>query len=286
MCEKCSPTPSRPAPRPKVVDFPITEGGAYEATRERLLEADRINTLLGKIALGLAQRFDAAVDSGSGFAALAKQLRPPLRSTAPRRRRRRLTHGRTAGSPSRQTWLASPPSLPPGHRRWTTTKPADPRSARSPNRRLRSRPRQQQLVLDQLFAFDRHGDSVAFETGVVAPRQNLKTAVCRWPRSAGCSSPSSASSSGPAHEFHYRAKAFRDMTELINPPRPRPRSQTIYRGNGDEPSSSCAADGSSSKPEPKAADADSPATKSSSTRPFALRAVHMGSLPSHTGCTT
>lgn len=81
MCEKCSPPRRRgAAPRPKVVDFPITEGGAYEATRERLLEADRINTPLGKIALGLAQRFDAAVDSGSGFAALAKQLEATLES--------------------------------------------------------------------------------------------------------------------------------------------------------------------------------------------------------------
>ena len=38
---------------------------------------------------------------------------------------------------------------------------------------------EQQLVLDQLFAFDRHGASVAFEVGVIAPRQNLKTAVCK-----------------------------------------------------------------------------------------------------------
>jgi hypothetical protein len=38
---------------------------------------------------------------------------------------------------------------------------------------------EQQMVLDQLFAFDRHGASVAFEVGVVAPRQNLKTAVCK-----------------------------------------------------------------------------------------------------------
>ena len=38
---------------------------------------------------------------------------------------------------------------------------------------------EQQLVLDQLFAFDRNGASVAFEVGVVAPRQNLKTAFCK-----------------------------------------------------------------------------------------------------------
>ena len=81
MCETCSPPRRRgAAPRPKVVKMPVTDGGAYEATRQRLVDADRMDTPLGKIALGLATRFDAAIDSGSGFAALAKQLEATLDS--------------------------------------------------------------------------------------------------------------------------------------------------------------------------------------------------------------
>ena len=81
MCEKCSPSRRRtPAPRPKVVELPVSDDGAYESARQMLAEADRLNTPMAKVTLGLAARFDAAVDSGSGFAALAKQFQASLDS--------------------------------------------------------------------------------------------------------------------------------------------------------------------------------------------------------------
>lgn len=61
-----------------MVELPVTEGGTYESARQMLADADRLNTPMGKVTLGLAARFDAAVDSGSGFAALAKQFQVSL----------------------------------------------------------------------------------------------------------------------------------------------------------------------------------------------------------------
>ena len=91
------------------------------------------------------------------------------------------------------------------------------------------------MVLDQLFAFDRHGDSVAFETAVVAPRQNLKTAVCKMAALGWLFITEQRLVVWSAHEFRTAQEAFRDMTELVESSPDLDREvKAIYRGNGDE----------------------------------------------------
>ena len=74
-----APAKKRPArkPRPKLVPLPVAEPepeSVFDATRQVLRRADRIGTPAGQAALVLAMRLDSGEDSGSGMAALAKQL--------------------------------------------------------------------------------------------------------------------------------------------------------------------------------------------------------------------
>lgn len=94
---------------------------------------------------------------------------------------------------------------------------------------------EQQLVLDQLFAFDKGGLSVPFELGLIAPRQNLKTGLFKMAALGWLFLTEQRLVVWSAHEFRTAQEAFRDMTELIeSAPDLEREVKAVYRGNGDE----------------------------------------------------
>lgn len=94
-CLTCSPPRTRPAKaaqpaakkrttrktRPTIVPPPPPDPepeSVFEATRQVLRNAGRMGTPAGQAALVLALRLDSGEDSGSGLAALAKQLQSTI----------------------------------------------------------------------------------------------------------------------------------------------------------------------------------------------------------------
>ena len=138
---------------------------------------------------------------------------------------------------------------------------------------------EQQMVLDQLFAFDRNGDSVAFETAVVAPRQNLKTAVCKMAALGWLFITEQRLVVWSAHEFRTAQEAFRDMTELVESSPDLDREvKAIYRGNGDEAIELLNGCRLIFKARTKGGGRGLTGDKVVLDEAFALRPVHMGAL--------
>lgn len=138
---------------------------------------------------------------------------------------------------------------------------------------------EQQLVLDQLFGFDRAGKSVAFETAVVAPRQNLKTAVCKMAALGWLFITEQRLVVWSAHEFRTAQEAFRDMTELVESSPDLDREvKAIYRGNGDEAIELLNGCRLIFKARTKGGGRGLTGDKVVLDEAFALRPVHMGAL--------
>lgn len=94
---------------------------------------------------------------------------------------------------------------------------------------------EQRMVLDAIFALDAHGRSVAFETGIVCCRQNLKTGVKKQAAMGWLFITDERLVVWSAHEWDTVKEAFRDLDELITgSDYLRRRVKHIYRGNGDE----------------------------------------------------
>lgn len=94
---------------------------------------------------------------------------------------------------------------------------------------------EQRMVLDALFAVDARDKSAAFETSVVACRQNMKTGVFKQAVLGWLFYTDEKLVVWSAHEFLTAQSAFLDLDELIGGSDwLRKRVKHIYRGNGDE----------------------------------------------------
>lgn len=94
---------------------------------------------------------------------------------------------------------------------------------------------EQRLVLDQVFAERAPGVPSAFEVGLVAPRQNLKTGTFKMCALGWLFLMDQRLVIWSAHEFSTAQEAFRDMCELVeSTPALDRKVKAISRGNGDE----------------------------------------------------
>lgn len=75
---------------------------------------------------------------------------------------------------------------------------------------------EQLLALDLIFALDRYGKSAAFETGVIACRQNLKTGTFKQSALGWLFITEQRLVVWSAHEFNTALEALRDMVALID----------------------------------------------------------------------
>lgn len=80
MCETCAPSRDRSKPKPKRPDYAVAVGNALDAVTAELTEAGMLDSHQGRIALGLARRFDADNESGAALAQVARQLRETMAS--------------------------------------------------------------------------------------------------------------------------------------------------------------------------------------------------------------
>ena len=94
---------------------------------------------------------------------------------------------------------------------------------------------EQRVALDAIFAVDRYGKSVAFETAVICCRQNMKTGLFKQVALGWLFVTDERLVVWSAHEFRTAQEAFRDLDELVTGTDAlRRRVKAIYRGNGDE----------------------------------------------------
>lgn len=94
---------------------------------------------------------------------------------------------------------------------------------------------EQQLVLNQVFAFDTAGKSVAFETAIIAPRQNLKTGVCKMAALGWLFLTGERLVLWSAHQFATAQEAHRDLAALIQTcPTLARELKAVYFGAGNE----------------------------------------------------
>lgn len=94
---------------------------------------------------------------------------------------------------------------------------------------------EQRLILDQVFAADRHGHPVAFESAVVCPRQNLKTGSFKQAALGWLFVTGEPYVVWSAHEFKTAAEAFRDLVALIESDASLSRRiKSINRASGNE----------------------------------------------------
>lgn len=94
---------------------------------------------------------------------------------------------------------------------------------------------EQRLVLDAMFGVDAHGKSTAFETAVIAPRQNLKTGVLKMAVLGWLFITDQQMVIWSAHEFSTAQEAFRDLEILIGGSSfLSKRVKKVHRANGDE----------------------------------------------------
>lgn len=94
---------------------------------------------------------------------------------------------------------------------------------------------EQQLLLDQTFAVDRRGNSLAFEVACIAPRQNLKTGWLKMSALGFMFVMDTPLLIWSAHEFSTAQEALKDMTQLIeSTPELDREVQLIRHANGDE----------------------------------------------------
>lgn len=138
---------------------------------------------------------------------------------------------------------------------------------------------EQQLILDQIFGYDAGGKSVAFETAVIAPRQNLKTGLEKMAALGWLFLTSERLVVWSAHEFRTAQEAFRDMTTLVETSPDLDREvKAIYRGNGDEAIELLSGSRLIFKARTKGGGRGLTGDKVVLDEAFALRPVHMGSL--------
>lgn len=94
---------------------------------------------------------------------------------------------------------------------------------------------EQAFLLDGIFGLDRRGRLAAFETCVIAPRQNVKTGLKKQAALGKIFLLKRKLYVWTAHEFPTTQEAFRDLSILIeSTPEFDRRVQRITRGNGDE----------------------------------------------------
>ena len=94
---------------------------------------------------------------------------------------------------------------------------------------------EQRLGLDAMFAVDRHGKSVAFETSVIAARQNMKTGLLKMGVLGWLFITDQQLVIWSAHEFPTAQEAFRDLEILIGGSAfLSKRVKKVHRANGDE----------------------------------------------------
>lgn len=94
---------------------------------------------------------------------------------------------------------------------------------------------EQQLILDQLFAFDAAGRSVAFETAIIAPRQNLKTGVLKMAAIGWLFLTGERLILWSAHRFATAQEAHRDLAALVtDSPDLNREVKAVYYGAGNE----------------------------------------------------
>ena len=94
---------------------------------------------------------------------------------------------------------------------------------------------EQRLILDQVFAELPDGRPAAFESTILAPRQNLKTGGLKQIALGWLFLLDAPLVVWSAHEFRTTQEAFRDLVEIIEgTPMFARRVLTISRGNGDE----------------------------------------------------
>lgn len=94
---------------------------------------------------------------------------------------------------------------------------------------------EQQMILDALFALAPDGTSAAFETAVIAPRQNVKTAAAEMAVLGWLYVIEVPLVIWTAHEFPTSEKAFLHMEQLVtSAPSLSRELRAISHGNGDE----------------------------------------------------
>lgn len=138
---------------------------------------------------------------------------------------------------------------------------------------------EQEMLLDAIFAVDARGKSVAFETAVIACRQNLKTGLFKQAVLGWLFVTDERLIVWSAHEWDTVKEAFRDLEELINGSDVlRRRVKHIYRGNGDEAIELTTRARLIFKTRTKAGGRGLSGRKVILDEGFALQAAHMGAL--------
>lgn len=138
---------------------------------------------------------------------------------------------------------------------------------------------EQQLVLDQVFAFERDGSPSAFEVGIIAPRQNLKTATLKMINIGWLFLTEERLVTWSSHEFKTTVEAFRDMIELIeSTPHLDREVKSIQRGNGDECIELFGDRRLLFKARTKGGGRGLTGNKTNLDEGYALREIHMGAL--------
>lgn len=139
---------------------------------------------------------------------------------------------------------------------------------------------EQRLILDAVFALDSAGRrSAAFETAVIACRQNLKTGVFKQAALGWLFVTGERLIVWSAHEFRTAQEAFRDLEELVSgSDYLRREVKNIYRGNGDEAIELLSGSRVIFKTRTKGGGRGLTGDKVILDEGFALRPMHMGAL--------
>lgn len=137
----------------------------------------------------------------------------------------------------------------------------------------------QEMILREIFAVDRRGRSTAFETAVIACRQNLKTGVFKQAVLGWLFVADIRLVVWSAHEWDTIKEAFRDLEELISGADAlRKLVRHIYRGNGDEAIELLSGARVIFKTRTKGGGRGLTGDKVVLDEAFALRPMHMGAL--------
>jgi hypothetical protein len=138
---------------------------------------------------------------------------------------------------------------------------------------------EQEMLLDAIFAVDRRGLSVAFETAVIACRQNLKTGLFKQAVLGWLFVTDERLIVWSAHEWDTVKEAFNDLETLVTGSDVlRRRVKAVYRGNGDEAIKLMSGARLIFKTRTKAGGRGLSGRKVILDEGFALQAAHMGAL--------
>lgn len=137
---------------------------------------------------------------------------------------------------------------------------------------------EQRLALDAIFG-RKDGRASAFEVGIVAARQNIKTAIFKMAALGWLFITGERLIVWSAHEFPTAQEAFRDLEELVTgSDYLRAEVKNIYRGNGDESIELLSGSRLIFKTRTKAGGRGLSGAKVILDEGFALRPMHMGAL--------